>query len=171
MKYILPMLLLSGCMQLAPEISGEYDPTHTATSYLGTHEIRDRELLQRFVIVNPATTEWCAAFVNATLRKDGKLGSWANSDYPLLAKSFLTWGDRVELENIQRGDVVIFNRGDEGWQGHVGFYIGSATIEGKKKLGILGGNQDDSVSYAFYDPSKVVGIRRYKDHNEVETRQ
>lgn len=171
MKTLLPLILaLGGCMHLAPE-TGQYDPTHTASSYIGTHESRDRELLQRFVIVNPESTEWCAAFVNATLRRDGKVGSWEVSDHPLLARSFLTWGERVDLENIQRGDIVVFNRGSEGWQGHVGFYIGSAWVDGKQRLGILGGNQEDSVKYSFYDPDRVIGIRRYRESNEVETGQ
>ena len=75
-----------------------------------------------------------------------------------MAKSFLSWGIPVEPENIKRGDVVIFPRGNQGWQGHVGFYYGK-TANGKWV--ILGGNQANQVRYDLYNPSRAIGIRRY----------
>jgi len=106
-------------------------------------------------------TEWCAAFVNAVLEIDGipSLNN-LNHPYPLTARAFLTWGQPVLKENIQRGDLVIFPRGNQGWQGHVGFYVGS-TEDGRWV--ILGGNQDNTVSYRLYSPKRAIGIRRWTE--------
>ena len=82
-------------------------------------------------------------------------------EYPLTARAFLDWGAPVELEDIKKGDLVIFPRGNEGWQGHVGFYIGE-HVDSDKWV-ILGGNQDNTVSYKLYDPKKAIGIRRFKE--------
>ena len=63
-------------------------------------------------------------------------------------------------ENIQRGDLVIFPRGNQGWQGHVGFYVGS---DDQGRWVILGGNQDNTVSYRLYNPRRAIGIRRWPE--------
>ena len=76
----------------------------------------------------------------------------------MAARSFLEWGWPVNPIDIQEGDIVIFPRGAEAWQGHVGFYV-STTEEGRWI--ILGGNQDNTVSYKVYDPHKSLGIRRW----------
>ena len=55
------------------------------------------------------------------------------------------------------GDIVVFPRGNKGWQGHVGFYVGRHA---SGKWVILGGNQSNSVRYDLYDPKKALGIRR-----------
>lgn len=131
------------------------DPSLKAQEYIGLDENIDRKKLKELVGVDPTRTEWCAAFVNAVLDLQNIPGSESVSDYPLMARSFLDWGDKVEGDP-QRGDVVIFPRGDRGWQGHVGFFIrdtGKAWV-------ILGGNQDNTVNYALYDPSKVIDVRR-----------
>lgn len=132
---------------------------NTAQEYIGLSEWRDRRELKELVGVDPVRTEWCAAFVNAILEKDSIPGSDTVSDYPLTARSFLQWGDPVEPEDIKRGDVVIFPRGTQGWQGHVGFYVGK-TQEGYWL--ILGGNQSNQVRYDLYRPSRAIGIRRYQ---------
>ena len=51
----------------------------------------------------------------------------------------------------------MFPRGNKGWQGHVGFYVGRHA---SGKWVILGGNQSNSVRYDLYDPKKALGIRR-----------
>jgi hypothetical protein len=55
------------------------------------------------------------------------------------------------------GDIVVFPRGNQGWQGHVGFYVGRHA---SGKWVILGGNQANSVRYDLYDSKRVLGIRR-----------
>jgi uncharacterized protein (TIGR02594 family) len=159
MRLLILALLLGGCVNTA---SVDTEPFITAETYVGLHERRHREYLKRLVGVDPVHTEWCAAFVNAILEIDGIPGSESVSDYPLTARSFLRWGEPVIREEIQRGDVVIFPRGRESWQGHVGFYIETTYENGKEQWVILGGNQDNTVSYATFDPKRALGIRRYK---------
>lgn len=101
--------------------------------------------------LDPATTAWCAAFVNATLEQTG-----VESTGALNARSYLDWGQ--EVTEPQRGDVAVFSRGDpNGWQGHVGFFDGyndDGTIR------VLGGNQSDAVNVASYGADRLLGFRR-----------
>lgn len=127
-----------------------------ARKFYGLHEEKDRKQIKELVGVDPVRTEWCAAFANAVLDMQGIPGSESVSEYPLMARSFIRWGDKVEVEDIQRGDIVVFPRGDQGWQGHVGFYVNTQD----DKWVVLGGNQDNTVSYGLYDPKKVIAIRR-----------
>ena len=133
----------------------------TAQQYIGLTERHNRKELKEFVGVDPVRTEWCAAFVNAVLELDGIPGSENVSDVPLMARSFLKWGEPVEPEDIQRGDIVVFPRGDGGWLGHVGFYVETQMLDGKNYYVILGGNQDNQVRYDLYDPKKAIAIRRW----------
>jgi uncharacterized protein (TIGR02594 family) len=138
------------------------DPSVKAAEYFGLHERQDRNELKELVGVDPVRTEWCAAFVNAILELEGIPGSESVSDNPLMARSFLDWGSPINPQDIQRGDLVIFPRGREGWKGHVGFYIGRAA---DGSWVILGGNQANQVRYDLYDPKRALGIRRYSEIN------
>ena len=136
------------------------DPSVKAEEYFGLHERQDRNELKELVGVDPVRTEWCAAFVNAILEIEGIPGSESVSENPLLARSFLDWGSPINPQDIQRGDLVIFPRGREGWKGHVGFYIGRSP---NGSWLILGGNQANQVRYDLYDPKRALGIRRWSD--------
>ena len=133
------------------------DPSVKAAEYFGLHERQDRAELSELVGVDPVRTEWCAAFVNAVLELDG-IPSNNDHKYPLTARAFLDWGSPINPQDIQKGDLVIFPRGTQGWQGHVGFYIGRAD---NGSWIILGGNQDNQVRYDYYDPKRALGIRRW----------
>lgn len=94
----------------------------------------------------------CAAFVGSVLAQVGIQGTGA-----LNARSYLEWGEPVDLVRAQRGDIVVFWRGSrDGWQGHVGFYHG---IDGNNIL-VLGGNQGNAVSVAPYSADRLLGVRR-----------
>ena len=138
------------------------DSVVTAQPYLGLQERQNRSELKEFTGVDPVRIEWCAAFVNAVLEVDGIPGSESVSDNPLLARSFLNWGTRVDRHDVQRGDVVVFPRGNQGWKGHVGFYVETQTHNGKDYWVILGGNQDNQVRYDLYNPARAIDVRRYK---------
>lgn len=101
--------------------------------------------------LDPQTTAWCAAAVNASLSKAGVQGTGSN-----MARSFLDWGSAVDKPQV--GDLAVFSRGDpNGVFGHVGFFDGyneDGTIR------VLGGNQGDSVSVSSYSPSNLLGFRR-----------
>ena len=102
-------------------------------------------------------TAWCAAFVGAMLERAG-----IRSTRKLNARSYMEWGVPVGLEDAQMGDVVVFQRGDSAWQGHVGFYVG----HGSTKITVLGGNQSNKVSTAPYPVAKLLGVRRWVDTPE-----
>ena len=132
-------------------------PVHSASTYMFKHEVKNRKELKKLLGVDPSRTEWCAAFVNAMLHKNDIPGSESVSDYPLMARSFLFWGEKVKEPEV--GDIVVFERGDEGWQGHVSFYIG--TSQDGKYYYVLGGNQSDQVNVEAYPVRKVLSIRRW----------
>lgn len=150
---------LAGCSLAAVNITP--NSVITAQPYVGLQERLDRGELRDLVGVDPVRIEWCAAFVNAILDKDGIPGSDSVSNYPLTARSFLQWGEPVAEQDIQRGDIVVFPRGNSSWQGHVGFFVNSQTVDGQQLWIILGGNQSNSVRYDLYDPNRAIGIRRW----------
>src|SRR5262245_30482336 len=110
-----------------------------ASSMLGKAEGPDRAALMDYLTtgganLDPATTAWCAAFVNSTLKQAGMEGTGSN-----MARSFLGWGQRVQ-GTPQPGDIGVFPRGDpNGPQGHVGFV--KAVDPNTGMVTLLGGNQ------------------------------
>jgi uncharacterized protein (TIGR02594 family) len=130
-----------------------------AFQYIDYSEATHRQKLKDYIGVDPKRTEWCAAFANAVLKETGVPGSESVSDYPLTARSFLQWGE--EVKEPQPGDIIVFPRGKVAWQGHVGFYIKSQTIDGIEYYYILGGNQSNKVSIDLYRASRALSIRRH----------
>lgn len=97
-------------------------------------------------------TAWCAAFVGSMLKRAGLPHTGE-----LTARSYLDWGRPVELENAREGDLVVFWRGSrDGWQGHVGFFVG---MNGDRIL-VLGGNQSNEVNVQGYSVDRLLGVRR-----------
>lgn len=106
---------------------------------------------------------WCSAFVNYI--------TWLlrlPRSKSLSARSWLSVGQPINLDQAELGDIVIIKRG-EGVQpgpevlqapGHVGFFAGRPGNEPGKAIYILGGNQGDSVSVAPFDAERLLGIRR-----------
>ena len=136
-------------------------PTEIAQAYLGMSENNAEQVkvLSSFISrnaglsINPATTAWCAAFVDAVLGAGGSKGTGK-----LNARSYLAWGVPVDTPAV--GDVVVLQLGsgvENDWRGHVGFYMG---INADGTIRVLGGNQGDSVSEDDFDANKVLGFRR-----------
>lgn len=138
------------------------NPLTVAERFLGYTETGNRQELRAFLGVDPRSTEWCAAFVNSVLHTTGQPGSESVSEHPLMARSFVDWGVPVDHkeEEPEAGDVVIFPRGRQSWQGHVGFYVDTVTINGKQYWQILGGNQNNAVTVDLYDPRRAIAVRR-----------
>lgn len=165
-KLLIPLLLLTGCggppatvIDLKEQSSTNKKPVEiVALQYVGFTERTHRAQLKELTGVDPVRVEWCAAFVNAVLAESGIEGSEAHSNYPLTAKSFLGWGQSVKKP--EPGDIVIFPRGTESWQGHVGFYLRSQIIKGVEYYYILGGNQNNKVSVQLFRASTAISIRR-----------
>lgn len=134
-----------------------------AQSQLGLNENDQREAVTNFLKaggqnVDPATTAWCAAFVNSTLKQVG-----LNGTDQLNARSFLDWGTEVTEPKV--GDVVVLWRDNpDSWKGHVGFFKG---YDDNGDILILGGNQSDSVNVKSYSKDKLLGFRRPPGQQET----
>ena len=160
------LLLLTGCVNTARSTDTSViflstsNPPHVlhAAQYVGSHERRDRNLLRNFMGIDPVRTEWCAAFLNSILNSQGIPGSESVSDNPLMARSFLDWGESVDTP--RRGDIVVFRRGNSGWEGHVAIYLSTVERDGRTYYRILGGNQNNEVNVTEYPVSRLLDIRR-----------
>jgi uncharacterized protein (TIGR02594 family) len=91
---------------------------------------------------------WCSAFACWCMEKAG-----VKSTRSAAARSWLDWGR--EVRRPEPGTVVVLKRGDHSWQGHVGFWIG----EDASRILVLGGNQGDEVSQAWYSKARVLSYR------------
>jgi uncharacterized protein (TIGR02594 family) len=140
----------------------EYPWLEIARKELGTAEVpgpgdnpRIAEYLHSTNIGSPANendeTAWCSAFVNWCVTKAGYKGT--NSAW---ARSWLNWG--VEADELIPGTIVVLERGPD--FGHVGFAIGYDDDE--ENVLLLGGNQGDKVSKAWFPTSRVLGYRAPK---------
>lgn len=107
-------------------------------------------------------TPWCSAFANG-VAWDERLARSKSAR----ARSWLTVGVSVPLPAARPGyDLVVLKRGGEGQPGpevleapgHVGFFAG---FEGDKVL-VLGGNQGNQVSIAYFPKASILGIRSIK---------
>ena len=160
MKKLIPILILAGCSHSLTlhRVIPPLEPVDTAAAMVGLDERSSRDQLHSFIGIDPVSYQWCAAFVNSILKLHGIPGSESVSDYPLSARSFLKWG--VPVSEPQIGDIVVFERNGNGWEGHVGFYVETAVVEGVPSYVVLGGNQNNEISYDSYPISRVLGIRR-----------
>lgn len=128
-----------------------------AEDMLGLTEQHDFAALSAFFLhyggfrLDPREVPWCAAFVNSVLGEAEVHGTSS-----LAARSFLRWGK--EITDPEMGDIVVLKRGNNTWQGHVGFFYG-AREDAPGFIKILGGNQGDSVVVHFYDEKDVLGYR------------
>lgn len=161
---LLISFLLTGCVNYTDAdprsiIVPKDNPVFIAKDFLGYSEYTHRAELREFTGIDPVRTEWCAAFVNSVLEESG-IPSNKDHKYPLTARAFLDWGVSVSKEDIKSGDLVVFPRGTQGWQGHVGFYLRTQVIDGVEYYLILGGNQSNKVSIELYRASRALGIRR-----------
>ena len=182
MRYCIPfalLFLLAGCVNFSfkdvykalvnrqPELEvvqatlGE-KYLETAEQYLGFTETSNRQELIDLMVIDPVETEWCAAFVNAILNVNNIPGSDEYTDSRYLARSFMKWGNEVNPGDIQKGDIIVFPRGNQGWQGHVAFFVDYTLKDGVLYFVVLGGNQSDSVSYEEYKVSSALGVRRFE---------
>jgi len=147
-----------------------------AKQHIGLQEHRDKdklmELFKEQKIMDPNNPKvpfnpdgsvkgglpWCAAFVSFCERTAGN-----NCSVRYAARNFLDYGTNAgetikDLLKAKEGDIIVFTRGNNGYSGHVAYFV---SYDPKTNLvKTLGGNQSDAVSYAFYAASKLLGIRR-----------
>ncbi len=101
---------------------------------------------------------WCSGFVNyiAWLLRLPRSKS-------LRARSWLQVGTPISIDDAQRGDIVILNRGgvhDPNVikdKGHVGFFAGLSRDQ--NVVEVLGGNQSNTVKVSRYSLDDLLGVR------------
>jgi uncharacterized protein (TIGR02594 family) len=95
---------------------------------------------------------WCGLFVGVVAKRSG---------YPfpasklLAARQWINWGEPVTPGREMLWDILVFQRPGGG---HVAFYVG----ENDKAFLVYGGNQSNSVGFAWIDKSRLLGARRPK---------
>ena len=136
-----------------------------AQQYLGTQETQG--ISNNATILNWAyelgisytsdATPWCALFTSYILYKAG-----FDSIKSLRARDFLKAGTPVD--SPEPGDIaVLWRDSPSSANGHVGIV---SSISGST-ITLLGGNQSDSVSYATFPTSRVLGYRRMGDFSQT----
>jgi uncharacterized protein (TIGR02594 family) len=136
-----------------PPPPGAMDALSLARQHLGEDEIRDQGKLQAFfaskgINIDPSTTAWCAAFVNANLSQAG----FATPKNKVAAGAWSTFGAAVNPDDVRAGDVgVVRGRSPRtGLEGkHVAFLTGESRTDprtGERQFEMLGGNQGGTVS-------------------------
>lgn len=123
-----------------------------AQKLVGLHEAIDTEKLTKLLSVNPVQVPWCGYFLTYIFDGKDKL------DNPGLARNWLSVG--TSTDTPKKGDLVIFERNNSSWQGHVGFYVDEYRVNGIDYIAVLGGNQNDSVRYSLYKKTNVLGYRQ-----------
>lgn len=95
---------------------------------------------------------WCSCFANWAIQKAGGRGTRSAA-----ARSWLRWGKHLDKPEV--GCIVVFERGNNGWSGHVAFVVSfdHDSIE------CLGGNQGNDLRVTTYLRSKVLGYRTSND--------
>lgn len=133
----------------------------------GLHERRDRDKIREYLRtggagMDPATTSWCAAFVNSSLQREGVKGSGS-----AVATSFVNWG-KPATGGVQRGDVLVITRGHRAGEtgGHVGMATGQ-TRQGPHGLEyeMISGNSSDQVRRTW-EPATRVTARRARSSED-----
>lgn len=102
---------------------------------------------------HPGVTDdvpWCAAFVGAVLAECGLHNSGS-----LMARSYLSWGQKVSPQDAGAGDVAVIARGKKP-AGHV--FIVTDVRDGE--VSGIGGNQDNKVTPIKVAVGEVLGFRR-----------
>jgi uncharacterized protein (TIGR02594 family) len=136
--------------------SGSSNPADFASQYLGMDENANTATLAAFfreatgTDFNPATTPWCARFVTAVLAASG-FDTTGGSDW---ARDYARFGTGVRSDDVQRGDIVVFDR-------HVGFVQRRyQDAEGNWFVDVLGGNQSDAVTVSTFREQATTVYRR-----------
>ena len=108
-------------------------------------------------------TSWCSAFVHGVFIETYGWQAWErfvkSKDINSLAKSWKRANEgfiEVQLNEAEKGDIVILDRGTKSWQGHIGFF----DSRDGNHVRILGGNQSNTVNVGRYPVWKIENILR-----------
>jgi uncharacterized protein (TIGR02594 family) len=89
-------------------------------------------------------TAWCSGSM-CSAAKEAEL-PFPPPNVNAAARSWLTMGKGVELENAEPGDVVVWPRGNSSWQGHVNMIRHVKRDGSKVMVRCIGGNQSNAVT-------------------------
>lgn len=117
-----------------------------ASKYQGLNENSNRKTIKSLVGIDPVAVPWCAAFINAILEREGYIGTNSNR-----ARSFANYGVKVNSPEV--GDIVVF-------RSHVGIFVEYKQVNDTLYVGVLGGNQSNSVKVSYFPVKKILAIRR-----------
>lgn len=151
----------SGVAPIAGGAPGSEAALDDALQMEGLHERRDRDAIKQFlrtggVGMDPATTAWCAGFVNASLARHGISGTRSG-----VATDFMNWGEAAK-DGVRKGDVLVQPRGRGPGQtgGHVGMATGRTRVfNGRRQVEMLSGNKGDRVQRTWEDAASIVARR------------
>jgi uncharacterized protein (TIGR02594 family) len=121
----------------------------------GLNRGRDRGTLNSYLRsaghnLDVGVSAWCAAYVNATLKRQGIAGSGSD-----IATSFGRWGQGVAAGNVQKGDVLVKMRGHR--VGETGGHVGEATgrVDSRGRIEMIQGNRGGAVATSWENPSEL----------------
>jgi uncharacterized protein (TIGR02594 family) len=160
------------------------NPLVVASKYLGINEDDPKQLdtiygFYSSAIDSPETAlnvktkeqlagdvAWCGAFVKHILSEMGVEGVAKKKGYEYLrAKDYASIGERIpSIGQAKPGDLVV--KMNPRGQYHVGFYAGRDPMDPKRIL-MLGGNQNDSVSVNSYPINEVKSINRIPSIEDI----
>ena len=89
----------------------------------------------------------CADFVATVVSKSGKKPPTGYQK----CTSWLNWGKKVSVDNIRKGDIVIY--ASNGSHNHIGVYVGNGEI-------IHRPTRSKAVGRLNYKYRKIIGVRR-----------
>lgn len=140
----------------------ETSALEVAQRYIGVKEAKglvDNPLIMAMLTLDSEWPEhdevpWCSAFVNWVAWNLGLCRSGS-----LTARSWLNVGEHVERVDAKPGlDIVVLSRGNNPKSGHVGFLYDFRGFN----VGLVSGNQGDSVSLVYFDVERILDIRRLR---------
>lgn len=94
---------------------------------------------------------WCGLFMGVVIKRCG----YELPDGPLGARNWLKFGVSVPNDQAMLWDIMIFTRTGGN---HVAFYVGETSTH----FLIYGGNQSNSVGFAWIEKTRLLGVRRCK---------
>ncbi len=95
-------------------------------------------------------TAWCSSYVCWCVEQVG-----IKSTRSAAARSWLQWGRALEASESKFGGIVVLSRPPSPTSGHVGFWIGQRG----DRIAVLGGNQGNAVSVAWFPIGRVLSVR------------
>ena len=120
-----------------------------ASRFVGLHERSDLSQLRRLLGINPARGPWCGDFVAAMVRRNGRNPPPGYR----MAKSWVRYGQFVELRNAKAGDVVVMKFGRS-------YHVAIVLAVGNGFVRAIGGNQSNRVQVSNFNAGNIIAVRR-----------